>query len=527
MRVIIKPIENFKKLIKEVTGKNRKALNEWFYNAKDENLKEAIFLMNSKEMIEVYPRQYLKEYIKFARKLLRGELPQPPTDLDLWSDSNINYYKFAQGSYQLFFLLQSQVNHKQKILFRKCSLMAVAQKSLFSSRRQLVLIRHLASFCRIINSRLLISFKLSLNILIQAFSLPHPQPILPFKSKAQNKKLKLKVLREMIKKGRVNLEQRAFWTWKIIYNESQSRTLTTLKHDFSLLRLVAHSANLRYFHCVKSKFDKWKQVRPELPIFSLLSTSPDSPFRSSSKSVLQYSFKKKLKRGLVGVTNCAYSRLEFSLNQIKRFAEFRSLDLYRVSQLMFIKPFLKNLVHLHSRRLLEVFERWKEGLYEYEYEETVVTVSNQKKNFKVGLKPAVPIEFYDDCKNNKILLRNMAHILHRKLCVYWNRWVRFRKSDLNQSGDAALDLAMFKLPFVRFEKLRMVVAVLMDVAEGRKNLPRVVMTNWMQVTNKRNLTVQKLKIIFQNQMTSREVKKHAFTAFQLCNQFQTEFTDIV
>lgn len=526
MRVIIKPIENLKKLLKDLTSKNRKSLNDWFYNAKDENLKEAITLMNSKEIIQIYPRQHLKEYIKFARNLLRGELPQAPTDLDLWSDSNINYYKFAQGSYQLFYTLQSFVFTKQKILFRKCSLMAVAQKSLFASRSQLVLIRHLASFCRIINSRLLIVFKLSLNSLVHVHSSSqYPQTC--FKSKAQNKKLKLKVIREMIKKGRVNLEQRAFWIWMILYDESRSKNLTSLQYDYSLLRLVAHSANLRYFHCVKSKFDKWKQVRPELPIFSLLSTSPDTPFRNSSKSVLQYNFKKKLKRGLVGVTNCVYSRLEFSLNQMKKFAESRSLDLYRISELLFIKPFIKNLVHLHSRRLVEVFERWREGMYEYEYEETVVTVSNQKKNFKVIVKPAVQIEFFDDCKNNKILMRNLAHILHRKLHVYWNRWVRFRDCELNVSGENSLDLAMFKLPFARFEKLRMIVAYLLQVAEDRKNMPRVMMTTWMQVTNKRNLTVQKLKIIFQNQMTNKEVKKHAFTAFQLCNQFQTEFTDIV
>jgi hypothetical protein len=268
-------------------------------------------------------------------------------------------------------------------------------------------------------------------------------------------------------------------------------------------------------------------VKPELPIYSLLSTSPDTPFRNSTKSVLQYTFKKKLKRGLLGLINCAYSRLDYSFNIVKRFAETRSIDQYRLSQLLFIKPFLKNLVHVHSKRLAEVFERWREGLYEYEYEETVVTVSNQKKNFKILVKPAVPIDFYDDCKNNKVLIRNLAHILHRKLYFYWTKWLKCKKNELNVSNDASLDLAMFKLPFARFEKLRMIVAHLQQVTEDRKNLPRMILTYWMQGTNKRNLTIQKLKIIFQNQLKNREVKKHAFTAFQICNKFQTEFTDVV
>lgn len=523
MRVIIKSIDNLKKLLKDITSKNRKSLNDWFYNATDEDLKQAINLLNSSDFTALYPRQCLKEYIKFARSLLHGNLPSAPTDLDIWSDSNINYYKFAQGSYELFFSLESIVQQKQKTLFKKCSLLAVAQKSLYACRSQLFLTRHLASFCRIVNSRLLIALKLSLNALKDVNKTSNQV----FKSKAQNNKLKLKVIREMIKKGRVNLEQRAFWTWVIIYDEVRTKRLTSLQEDFSLLKLVAHSANLRYFHCLKSKFEKWKQSRPELAIYSLLSTSPDTPFRSTSKSVLQYAFKKKFKRSLAGLMSCVYSRLDFSFDQVKKYAEYRSLNLYKQSQLVFIKPFIQNLVHVHQKRLVEVFEKWKEGYYEYAYEETVVTVSNQKKNFQVVIKPIVILDFQENFKPNKILARNLSHILHRKMFAYWNRWVKYRKFDPNFSTEVSLDLAMFKLPFARFEKLRMTVVQLLSIAEQRKNLPMLVISHWMQASCKRTLTKQKIKLIFQTQQTNRDTKKHAFTAFQLCSQFQTEFTDIV
>lgn len=522
MRVIIKSIDNLKRLLKDITSKNRKSLNDWFYNASDDDLKQAINLLNSADCTSLYPRQCLKEYIKFARSLLHGNLPAAPTDLDIWSDSNINYYKFAQGSYQLFFFLQSIVQQKQKILFKKCSLLAVAQKSLFACRSQLFLTRHLASFCRIVNSRLLITLKLSLNSL-KSINKP---PTQAFKSKAQNNKLKLKVVREMIKRGRVNLEQRAFWIWAIIYDEVRTKKLTSLQEDFSLLKLVAHSANLRYFHCLKYKFEKWKQSRPELPIYSLLSTSPDTPFRSTTKSVLQYAFKKKFKRSLAGLMSCVYSRLDFSFALVKEYAEHRSLNLYKQSQLVFIKPFIQNLVHVHQKRLAEAIEKWKEGYYEYEYEETVVTVSNQKKNFQTMLKPITLIDFQENSKPNKILARNLSHILHRKLFVYWNRWVKYRKTDLNFSTEVSLDLTMFKLPFARFEKLRMTIVQLLNIAEQRKNLPMRVISHWMQISCKRTLTMQKMKLIYQNQLASRDTKKHAFTAFQLCSQYQTEFTDI-
>ena len=55
--------------------------------------------------------------------------------------------------------------------------------------------------------------------------------------------------------------------------------------------------------------------------------------------------------------------------------------------------------------------------------------------------------------------------------------MKFKKpTDLNFSAEETLDLSMFKLPFARSEKLRLIISRILSIADIRHNLPRAVVS---------------------------------------------------
>ena len=168
--------------------------------------------------MQKYPRQHLREYIKFARLLLKGELPEPPSELDLCTTSDINFYRFAQGCYQLLETIDKLIHIKYQKFIRICNLIIITDSfglydskgiaiSKFSKSRRKTT-KPITCFCRILNSRCTAEIKMAFDCIKRAKVTEDSFP--NFKTKAQKKKILMKCIREMIKKGRVNLEQRAF-----------------------------------------------------------------------------------------------------------------------------------------------------------------------------------------------------------------------------------------------------------------------------------------------------------------------------
>lgn len=517
MRIILKSLDSLKNLLKIITSHNRQALNDWFYNASDSELKQSIALLNSKECLDAYPRHLLIKYIKFAQLLLSGELPQPPSDPDLTTPSTINYYNYAKGCYTLYSILKFLTTYKLQMTLKKLAIHSLTKCS-FS---QVKLTRPLASMSRILMSRVFSMFKIAFTALS---GLIYPHRHKKFRTKVQNLKLMLKCVREMIKKGKVNLEQRAFWTWVVVLDEWKFGKVSGLKDDFSLLRSVGHSANLRYFHCLKDGFEHWKSVTP-MTIHSLLSTSPDINIRPSSKSHIKRHFKKKLAKKFEVLLNCIYTQIEFSFTSIQQYALYQHSLFQHQFRLASLKPHIRNLAHIHHKLLKDSIKAWKSGQYEYEYEETILTISNNKTNFSTFNKPIVLLEFHEGSKVNKVLLKNLSHILLRKIRNYWNIWNRTEKEIFNLFGDDTLDLSIFKLNGIKCEKLKTVMNELLCVNEKRKNLGKSVLHLWMQKANFRSLVVVRMKSIIGKLSAAMVVKKIVFNKFQRNPINRKEFND--
>lgn len=518
MRIVLKSLDSLKNLMKIVTSANRQALNEWFYNASDSELKQSIVFLNSKECLDIYPRHLLIKYIKFAQLLLSGELPEPPSDINPGTDTATNHFNFAKGCYILFSILKFLTTYKLQTTFKKIAIQSLTSPNINPAK----LLKPLASVSRILMSRVYSSLNQAFNSIL---SLINPQKHKKFRTLIQNKKLLLKSIREIIKKGKVNLEQRAFWTWVVVLDEWKFGKVSGLKEDFSLLRSVGHSANLRYFHCLKESFDHWKLVTP-MTIHSLLSTSPDVNYRPSSKSLIKRHFKKKLEKKFEVLVNFVYCRIENCFNCIQLFAEEQNELFQQQFRLAAIKPHIRNLAHIHRKLYRDALNIWKSQQYEYEYEETVITISNEKKNFSTFNKPITLLEFHEGSKQNKILIKNLNHIFLRKIRVCWETWNKVEKENLNLFGDDTLDLSIFKLNGIKYEKLNIIVSELLNLNEKRKNFPRVALNTWMQKANTNYLIIYRLKTIICKQSTNRISKKNALDKFQRNPVNRKEFNDI-
>jgi hypothetical protein len=520
MRIILKSIETFANLVKLISSPHRKAINDWFYNASDEDLIKAIIILNSKEISEIYPRHHLQEYIKFAQSLLQGKMPEPPTDLDLFTTPAKNHYNFARGGILLFSNLQFLAMRQIQLTFKKLSLQVLSETIPMSFQTYLKLTRPMSSMIRILMSRIYITYNEIFSRLMRKTHFRTRR----FKTTIQIKKLQLSSIREMILKGRVNLEQRAFWTWSIVLEETKNGKVSSLQEDSNLLRVLALNSNLRYFHLLKEKFDQWKSLI-SLNLQSLLSTSPENSYRCSSKSLIKYQFKKKLKKKFQGLKKFIYKHLAPSFALIKENAHQVSLYYQIQFRLLSLKPHLRNLGHSLRKTLKNAVKKWKNLQIEYEYQETVITVSKERVGFSIMNKPLVLLDFYEDNKVNKTLARNLSHILMRKLRNYWKIWRKNIRVVI--FGDDTLDLEEFKLPYSKNEKLRVVVIQLIQAHQTRINLQNVGLLKWMQNANKRNLTISKLKVIIQNHARQQELKKHTITSFKLYSRCQLEFTDIL
>lgn len=525
-------MESLKKLLTELGNPDRSNLNSWFYNASDADLVSSIRLLNSHETFELYPRNQIKEYIKFAKALLKGELIDPPSDLDLHTAPSINFFNFAKGCYDLSQSLENLIKLKYRRFIKICNFIIITEPRCVDSRgfglkkfsRTIFhLTKPIGSFTRLMNSRYTAVIKIAFDCIGKsAVAIEKPKRFL---TKVQRNRILSRCVREMVKKGRVNLEQRAFWRWMVVVDANETTKINireNVRDDFLLLKLLAHNANLRYFHISKKFVDIWREAKR-----AKTCKTPQTVKITKKTRDIKANFKLKLKKKLMALTNFIYSNIDENFQKIKWFSESNP-----AKNPLKLKPYLRNLIHILKSSLQKRLTIWKIPQYEYEYEqyEEVVTtkVSKESQNFRVIIKPIVLYEFHSCEKiENKALYWNLRHILKVKLQNYWERWVKSkRKVDLNFSTEDTLDLSMFKLPFVRSEKLRMIVTQILALSDIRQNLPRVVISTWMQQANKHYLTISKLKVIFQNQQALKQTKQHAFTAFQLASRYQTEFTDI-
>ena len=119
----------------------------------------------------------------------------------------------------------------------------------------------------------------------------------------------------------------------------------------------------------------------------------------------------------------------------------------------------------------------------------------------------------------------MLRIIKKQLFFVFFKWGSYKELSFNT--DKTLNLSLVRLPFEKQNEMNLVIVRLLSIAEIKKNLGRVAVHSWLQQTNRKNLTISKLKIVMRNQQFKKQAKNHAFSLFQLASRYQTDFTDVL
>ena len=426
-------MEEFSEKLKLLSSDKREDLNSWFYNASDVELKLSIIHMNSSETVSTCSRLYLKEYIKFARMLLQGELPTPPDTVSLIEPNNYCPYKYSQSCYILRDLLLRVLQFKYQIFFRTVTFLSIFEQTEYTDSRgfrfttkptpKKKFTKPLAVFTRILSWKLSQIFTQSFKSL-KSFTSPSDWKK-RFKTRSQLHRNKLYCIQQMIIKGKVNLEQRALWKWKVLCELNENLSLATrLKEDSMLIKYLGNNANLRYFHCLKRKFEVWKEIA------HIAVTANTSLYVEFKQKGIQKSFEQKLVQGFAPLVNLATSIYSDTLDSIEQFGNQKTLFATMV------RSHCRNLNHIVQKSLTSALDKLKsnrnqeEYVYEYQdYEETVTVVKKEVNEYKVKYKPVVMLEF--DEKNSlkvRLILRYLKTIAKKLIKQKFKLWKKTMQS---------------------------------------------------------------------------------------------------
>lgn len=521
-------MEEFSEKLKLLNSDNREAFNSWFYNASDIELQKSIFHMNSPEIISSYSRLHLKEYIKFARMLLQGQLPVAPDTVSLISPTNHCPYKYSQSCYILRDLLLRVLQFKYQIFFRTCTFLSIFEQTVYTDSRgfkfttkptpKKKFTKPLAVFTRILSWKLSQIFTQSFKSLKSFTSASDWKK--RFKTRAQLYRNKLYCIQQMIVKGKVNLEQRALWKWKIISEVNENLSLATkLKEDSTLIKYLGNNANLRYFHCLKRKFEVWKE---SVHMSVTANTSVYVEFKPKS---IQKCFEQKLIQGFDPLVNLANSIYSDTLESIQQFGN------QKIIFASMVRSHCRNLNHIVQKSLTSALDKLKnnriqaEYVYEYQdYEETVTVVKKEVNEYKVKYKPVVMLEF--DEKNSlkvRLIIRYLKTLTKKLMKQKFKIWKKMMQSVIvmNFSNDT-LDLGSFKISGEDCEKLKVVVNFILSIMNKKKNMNRLVLSSWMQESNRRMLFLAKIKNFTQEMRRKRSSCDFAFDVLKKNINYQEE-----
>lgn len=305
---------------------------------------------------------------------------------------------------------------------------------------------------------------------------------------------------EMIRKGRVNTEQRGLWKWNwscFIRTNRKKQVFPSKKMAILLLKSISIRGSFRYRIIIKSAFSNMKSL-------------------PTKKQILRPNPIKLFQKLLEKVKN-SHSRLIF-------FTLTRPVPTS-------LKPYLQNLSHIFKNFFSKHLEKWKSSLSATQlFESTqVIQICTKSIIFNTISKPIVPFDYFETNKIiSKIVLKNLVRVTSSRLKLMWQTWAKGKSINCDHfsSADTTLDLSNFILPKEKIEKLRVLTVKIIQVCKERRNIPGKILSWWTQSAAKRNLTVSNMKFIMQNQMKKKEAQKYAITAFALNCKNQTEFTDI-
>jgi hypothetical protein len=501
-------MESFEEILKKLGDDQYDVIETWLYNSKDQDLEQALKVIDSRESLKVCNFKTLKKYQVFIKLLLQGQLASPPSHNSDPNPSNLRNITLSCN------LLTCSISNllKKKIYSQIFRLFSVI---LLKSQNPSLNFRKVFHFNRKLeNIEFFMSSKLK-TLKKSIFSR------LSFKSRQIRLKKKKKSLEEirnfskgciwiMIQKGKLLNEQLSFWKWKI-GEKVQKQTLQTFFKVFwtkqsriiNLLRMIAINCNTRTLAVLKKNFFHWREVQEEWKFID---------FREMQIETILNNFENLLEFKVFNQLNTFFHVLKTKSKKMRTKQE----------KFSFKKSVFFNILQIFRKNLKKVMKTWSKPVKK----KTIVEVTQLGSVQKPLIIPQKSQKL--SCLQ-RLSLRSLSLLILQKIQHIW--WILLREKCFQQeatlsSNETTMDLSNFLLPPEKCLKLRLIMNHLIQIITYKRNMKYLVFNEWLHEGQKRSLTILNIQQIINKQQVKIKAKQKAFAELVIASQYPFTFTDV-
>lgn len=489
-------MESFHEVLKCLGTDVRSPIDNWLYNAHDQELNEALKVLTSESSMKICSPKILKSYETFIKLLLKGHLLNPPQVLDESGPEQANIHTISCNILvdSLTKILKSLIYQK---VFKLLSVLSVIYNSQETNsntqkNKEYIFYRKLARIETILKIHEVIQKKSAF------FALPFKTRHVHLKRRKtleNTKKLSKYCVWLMLMKGKIINEQLGFWKWKAhllrpeIFSYFQ-KFWTHQSRILNLLRMIAINCSTRSLDITRGYFKSWQDLLAEYKVLDRQQLQLENTFNN-----LECLMEVKI-----------FLRLNSVFQELKE--KSKKLRTKREKQ-AFIKSRLQTLGYFAKKLLKIVIIVWKTKVKQ----RRILTLSEASTRLTLKQKQTI---------------RYCISRIRSRLKHSWKIWVleKLSQKEVSCSVESTMDLSNFILPYEKSQKIRVLIPHLFNIITYKKHSKFIYFTKWMQKAYKDVLSIINLKIIMRQQVMKNKAKKAAFSELVLACSHPSNFTDI-
>lgn len=317
--------------------------------------------------------------------------------------------------------------------------------------------------------------------------------------------------------SRTCTEQMSLWKWKFFIRKIENEMKGILKHlsikktrVSHLLKNIVLHGSIRYFSMKKHVLGKWAKKVHQSKTQSL-------------RIIKKFSFSKNF---AITISHLLHKKIGKSFKDILSFQPpIKSSSISKDKYLRF-KPYISNICKIFKKKTKYFFRKWKRQTRPPAKSLQIIEIMTL--TYKSLSKPTISISVLE--KNSKVSGVSNNNNISRgdNLQIFGTTQKGLDKFSSKDNGVSSADttIADYLCTSEKLEKLKICIIEFLRVYEAKNNMPRSIISRWMQITNKKLLVVSKLKHFISSQKLKKQSLKHSFTELSLISKYQTEFTDI-
>ena len=330
----------------------------------------------------------------------------------------------------------------------------------------------------------------------------------------------MRCFRWILYTGRINLDQRALWRWKIqVFPLTQHKvSLMVYKDKKALLRSLKIFSRLSKRPCMVKFFTRWKftstSILKEKQLNEYrLNENKDKLFNSIIRFII-FNIKNRLKSILSLWRKNSIPKENKTLNA----AGFRLLN------------------HISEKILRSYFKKWKEPEYYYYQQVEEITISKTEvMNFRMFWKPCTYLDYFDETSYDpafRAVFRNLEYFLRKIKKSYFLNWCEeYKRQSIRITSvasylvDSPLGPNIYRLSNEQKRKLKIVLIYILDIQRKVNEMPIKSLSHWSRRAHTNHLKLIKCKLLILKNQEKYHTQQRFFQNLKENFIHENNFTD--